>query len=101
MPGPGRPKGLPKTGGRKKGVPNRIPTARREALAAKGETPLEYMLRVMRDRLADESRRDDMAKAAAPYLHPKLANIGHTGADGGPVEIVVRWDDGNPGAATG
>jgi hypothetical protein len=35
------------------------------------QTPLEYMLAVMRDPLADFRRRDDMAKAAAPYCHEK------------------------------
>jgi hypothetical protein len=41
--------------------------------ATKGETPLGYMLRVMRDSTADNVRRDEMAKAAAPYTHAKLA----------------------------
>jgi hypothetical protein len=31
------------------------------------------MLSVMRDPLADFHRRDEMAKAAAPYCHQKLA----------------------------
>jgi hypothetical protein len=35
--------------------------------------PVEWMLAVMRDPEAEQSRRDDMAKSAAPYLHPKLA----------------------------
>jgi hypothetical protein len=30
------------------------------------------MLRIMRDDKADAKRRDEMAKAAAPYLHPRL-----------------------------
>jgi hypothetical protein len=36
------------------------------------ETPLDYMLAVMRDPHADFRRRDDMAKAAAPYCHVKM-----------------------------
>lgn len=39
----------------------------------KGDTPLEYMLNVMRDETVDSKRRDSMAAAAAPYLHPKLS----------------------------
>jgi hypothetical protein len=31
------------------------------------------MLEVMRDQSVDGTRRDDMAKAAAPYLHPRRA----------------------------
>jgi hypothetical protein len=38
------------------------------------EQPLEYMLAVMRDARADWKRRDDMARAAAPYCHLRLAD---------------------------
>jgi hypothetical protein len=44
----------------------------RSQAATGGETPLGYMLRVMRDSTADSARRDEMAKAAAPYIHAKL-----------------------------
>lgn len=44
-----------------------------EAAEAGGELPLDYMLKVMRDVNAKLARRDDMAKAAAPYLHQRLA----------------------------
>jgi hypothetical protein len=40
-----------------------------------GLTPLEYMLAVLRDENADTERRDEMAKAAAPYIHPRLSSI--------------------------
>jgi hypothetical protein len=36
-----------------------------------GQSPLDYMLAVMRDNNADVSRRDRMAIAAAPYVHGK------------------------------
>jgi hypothetical protein len=32
---------------------------------------MEYMLRIMRDPTVDEKRRDKMAVAVAPYLHPR------------------------------
>ena len=38
--------------------------------------PLDYMLKVMNDPGADQSRRDRMAVAAAPYLHPKVGESG-------------------------
>lgn len=41
---------------------------------AAGKTPLEYMLDIMNDELADDDRRDLMAKAAAPYVHPRADN---------------------------
>jgi hypothetical protein len=37
------------------------------------------MIRVMRDENAPVERRDEMAKAAAPYVHPRLAAIEHSG----------------------
>ena len=37
--------------------------------------PLAYMLRIMRDETADEKRRDAMALASAPYLHPKMQTV--------------------------
>ena len=49
-----------------------------EALKS-GISPLQYMLNIMRDKKADKARRDDMAKAAAPYLHPRLQAIEHSG----------------------
>src|SRR5271170_4068154 len=86
----GRPKGTPKTGGRKKGSKNKrmaIPAAVNEAAAKAalaGMSPLEYMLGVMRDPTQEARRRDDMARAAAPYLHQKLA-AGRTAAKGAAV----------------
>jgi hypothetical protein len=64
-----------KTGGRKKGSLNKVSSEMKAAIAASGETPLEYMLRVMRDPNSDAHRRDEMAKAAAPHIHPRLASI--------------------------
>jgi hypothetical protein len=64
-----------KTGGRQKGTPNFATSAKVAEIAATGETPLDYMLRVMRDPTVDHERRDRNANSAAPYVHPKLAQI--------------------------
>jgi hypothetical protein len=37
------------------------------------ETPVDYMLRVMRDPKAAPGRRDTMAKSATPYVHARPA----------------------------
>jgi len=80
--------GRPKTGGRKKGTPNKA-TAKREAeIAASGLTPLDYMLKVMRNPREDKDRRLDAAGKAAQYVHPKLAAITHKGDAKAPVTIV-------------
>jgi len=39
-------------------------------------TPLDFMLKIMRDPNEDPERRCRMAVAAAPYVHRKAANIG-------------------------
>ena len=57
--------------GRPPGSRNKRTRALLEAAEAGGELPLDYMLRVMRDSKVPDPRRDDMAKSAAPYLHPK------------------------------
>src|ERR1700754_354835 len=74
--------------GRKRGVPNKASQERQKRVAATGITPLDYMLKVMRDSKADAGRRDEMAKAAAPYVHPKLASMQHTGKGGGPIRTL-------------
>lgn len=62
--------------------------------AEQGITPLEYMLQVMRMdsdhedpkvQVAREAMKFEAAKAAAPYVHPRLAAVEHTGADGGAI----------------
>jgi hypothetical protein len=73
----------------------RLTAARKQAevAAAEGITPLEVMLRVMRERWETQDKDGALAAAekAAPYLHAKLASVDSTvkGADGGPV--VFTW----------
>ena len=59
----------------KKGAHNRATGEARAAAAASGTLPLDYMLGIMRDPAGDHKRRDAMAMAAAPYLHPRLTAI--------------------------
>ena len=54
------------------------------AVAVEGViNPLDYMLAIVRDERADWRRRDDMAKAAAPYIHPRLTSVEMSGRVGG------------------
>ncbi|MBB6484854.1 hypothetical protein [Rhizobium lusitanum] len=55
--------------------------ARRHKSVSAGDTPLDYMLKVMRDDEADQKRRDEMAKIAASYVHQKPSE--RTGAAAG------------------
>lgn len=54
--------------------------------AGEGETPLEYMLRVMRDEEQALERRDKMAIGAAPYMHAKAIEV--TGEAGGAIRVI-------------
>jgi len=71
----GRKPGTPKTGGRKKGTKNKKTAAMQAEIKAAGLDPLTYMLKVMRDVKDTPERRLDAAKAAAPYVHARLASV--------------------------
>jgi hypothetical protein len=64
-----------KTGGRRKGTPNRATAAVAAAVAEAGLTPLAYLLTVMRDEAQPTEIRLDAARAAAPFVHPRLAAV--------------------------
>jgi hypothetical protein len=68
-------KGRAKTGGRQKGAANERTREIADQAAAYGLTPLEYMLSVLRDPTVEPERRDRMAVAAAPFVHPRLASV--------------------------
>lgn len=89
--------------GRKKGSPNKATAARQKAIAESGITPLDFMLGVMRgsppenagpvEQIAFATLRFEAAKAAAPYVHPRLAAVEHTGKDGGPIVVQASAED--------
>ena len=79
--------------GRPKGSKNKRTIALEEALAAGGELPKGFMLRVMCDEGQPMPLRADMAKAAAPYFHPRLNAIEHRGDDRGPLIVILNEDD--------
>jgi len=80
--------------GRKKGAPNKATAQKRAEVAASGLMPVDYMLSIMRDARQTDPVRMDAAKAVAPYLHPKLANIEHTGPDGGAIKVhMIKGDE--------
>lgn len=68
-------------GGKREGAGRRAGSASEKTrdianrAASEGITPLEFMLQVMRDESAERAERLDMAKAAAPYIHPKLTSV--------------------------
>jgi hypothetical protein len=76
--------------------PKRAPTPATAAetlaqIRASGITPLDYMLAVMRDEGVEPAKRLDAAKAAAPFVHPRLASLAVGNQDDKPFEQVIRW----------
>jgi hypothetical protein len=72
-PGAGRKRGSETESTRRKRYQRQAAREAVQEVIRAGETPLEYMLRVMRT--SDDTKRcDAMAIAAAPYLHARLSN---------------------------
>lgn len=92
------PKGT-RVGGRQKGTPNKATSAKAAEIKASGLTPLDYMLQILRDAALDPAQRLDAAKAAAPYVHPRLASVDLGNKDDKPFATEARWAD-SPSEAT-
>jgi len=81
------PRGGPRpNSGRKPG--SKVKALAKHAIKAskEGITPLDYLLNVLRDEKQPHDERFDAAKAAAPYMHPRLQAIEHSG------EIVSKHE---------
>ena len=101
-----------KTGGRKKGTRNKATSAKEKKIAESGLTPLEYMLNILRSEIplelkerieAEEinqdlivalmdwhSQRFEAAKAAAPYVHPRLQSTTVAIPTGLDIRVIER-----------
>lgn len=84
--------GARKGSGRKAGSATKRTREIADKAAEDGVTPLEFMLAIMRTEPGDiedprllvdhQAMRFEAAKAAAPYIHPRLAAVEHTAPDG-------------------
>lgn len=86
----GRPKGQPKSGGRKKGSQNKRTVEFNETLRASGRDPVEFMLSVMADPTQDLPLRMDAAKGAAPYVRARLAPLDANAKNDSGLTIVIK-----------
>ena len=74
------PKGGPREGaGRKPGIPNKRTAEKAAEVEASGLTPLDFMLKILRDEDQPKDARMWAAEKAAPYVHAKLASVEHKG----------------------
>ena len=78
-----------KTGGRKKGTPNKGISKPYKQPPPDGMKPLEFLMAVMQDTDVLLESRIGAAKAAAPYIHRALKSVEHSGEGGGPIEYEI------------
>lgn len=102
MSAPGRKKGCQKFGGRVKGTPNHatleFKTAVTQLLDRNRDNLARWLALVAdgdgADMKPDPAKALDLVSRLAEYAYPKLARSEQTGPDGGPQELVVRWQSG-------
>jgi len=82
--------GARKGAGRKAGAATQRTREIADAAASSGITPLEYLLSVMRDVNTEQRERLAAAQSAAPYIHPKLSSVEHSGPNGGDIPVASR-----------
>lgn len=86
--------------GRKPGQATKINEEARQKAAEGGLMPLDYMLATLRDESLSREDRMDAAKAAANYVHAKLANVDvNAKHEGGITVEIVRFSNGAGKAA--
>lgn len=62
---------------------------RERQIKREGQTPLDFLLEIMRNPKKRLEFRLEAAKAAAPYVHPKLAIMKHIGANDDPATSAL------------
>lgn len=74
--------------GRKPGSKNVLSREIADRAAKEGITPLEVMLKAMRLHVVQNEwdRAAAIAERAAPYMHPRLQAVQHSGPGGGPIQ---------------
>jgi hypothetical protein len=67
----GRPKGLPKTGGRRAGTPNKTTVLLREKLSGLGYDPITELIKIARDPNTPVEVQVNIHQGIVPYLYGK------------------------------
>ena len=57
---------------------------------ASPEEQFKFLLAKAKETAGFRQLAQDAARDAAPYVHPKLAAVEHTGKDGGPIKMVSK-----------
>lgn len=92
---PGRPPGLPKTGGRQKGTPNRNKLEFAEQLDAAAKALGHYGFDILREltelyfliKPNNPEKAAEIVGKTMEYAYPKKKAVEVSGPDGGPIEV--------------
>jgi hypothetical protein len=89
----GRQPGTKKTGGRKKGTPNKNTQLVRKRLEELGFDPIEGMIVIHNEarQEGDLSTAGQMCKELAQYAYPKLKAIEVSGVNGDAIKTDNKW----------
>ena len=91
----GKPKGLPKTGGRQAGTPNKATGAARLAFAQFVDNNADKLQEWLDDIATNEKHGPKVAfeclMQVAEFHVPKLARTEHVGENNGPIKYEVEW----------
>ena len=91
----GRPTGLPKTGGREKGTPNRATLALKEQLDALGCDPLVELAKIaMNQKNAVEIRVRCLSEIAG-YIYPRRKAVDMSSDDPVVINVNTKFDPGS------
>jgi hypothetical protein len=77
----GRPPGLPKTGGRVRGTPNRSTAALQEKLATLGCDPMAELVKIAKDPKTETGYKVNIFSTLMRYTVPIPKPVGESGAD--------------------
>jgi hypothetical protein len=86
-----RPKGLPKTGGRKSGTPNRDSQALIERLEALGCDPIEGLARIALDPATKIDLKVRCFAELAQYVYPKRKAVDFALGESRDLKVVVEY----------
>ena len=92
------PRGGPRPGsGRPKGAKGKLDSETAKEVRESGVMPVNFLINVMRDKNQSMDMRVEAAKAAAPYCHPRLSSIEHSGnLTVTHEDALTALDDGDP-----
>jgi hypothetical protein len=91
----GRPPGLPKTGGRRKGTPNRSTLTLREKFDAMDYDPLVELAKIAMDLKNPLDARIRCHEDATPYRHAKVKPVDMTCEQHDLINVITSLDAGS------